>query len=301
MGSLDAVAWHKGNAGGTTHLVGQKEPNDFGLYDMLGNVWQWCQGWFGPYPRDPVTDPQGAPSGDTHPTRGGCYYCDAVHERAARRNRDLEDHPSLSIGFRIVAVPRKSNRREIAPLTYRAGKAGDAPHNQIMAAFSHYPIGAPAALSTGLSLGAPSELDFRTFDSVMGVTSLLPGICARWCQHQERVMRPEPTPGKLSPELLEALRGIKAVLRQFPKGALLFEQGFPVTAVYLAESGEVRILLPTGNKQNQLLEVAGPGTILGLSESISGENYKVTAEAGDQTSAAFIPRRGFLEWDRVCF
>jgi len=114
-------------------------------------------------------------------------------------------------------------------------------------------------------------------------------------------MRPEPTPDKLSPELLEALRGIKAVLRQFPKGALLFEQGFPVTGVYLVESREVRVLLPTGTKQNQLLEVAGPGTRLGLSESISGENYKVTAEAGDQTSAAFIPRRGFLEWDRFCF
>jgi CRP-like cAMP-binding protein len=110
----------------------------------------------------------------------------------------------------------------------------------------------------------------------------------------------KPRPGKLNLELLEALRGIKAV-RQFPKGALLFEQGFPVTGIYLVESGEVRILLPTGNRQNQLLEVAGPGTILGLSESISGENYKVTAEAGDQTSAAFIPRRGFLEWDRFCF
>ncbi|MGA7629524.1 MAG: Crp/Fnr family transcriptional regulator [Terriglobales bacterium] len=108
-------------------------------------------------------------------------------------------------------------------------------------------------------------------------------------------MRPQPTPGKLSPELLEALRGIKAV-RQFPKGALLFEQGFPVTGVYLVESGEVRMLLPTGNRQSQLLEVAGPGTILGPSESISGENYKVTAEAGDQTSAAFIPRPGFLEF-----
>jgi len=107
-GSLDAVAWYKGNAGGTTHRVGQKKPNDLGLYDMLGNVWQWCQGWFGRYPTDPVIDPQGAPSGDTHPTRGGCYYCDPIHERAARRNRDLEDHSSLSIGFRIAAVPRKA-------------------------------------------------------------------------------------------------------------------------------------------------------------------------------------------------
>lgn len=105
-GPLDEIAWYKGNGGGKTHPVGQKKPNDFGLYDMLGNVWQWCQGWFGPYPNHPVTDPQGEPTGDKHPTRGGCYYCDAVHERAARRNRDLEDHSSRSIGFRIVAVQR---------------------------------------------------------------------------------------------------------------------------------------------------------------------------------------------------
>ncbi|HET9401716.1 MAG TPA: SUMF1/EgtB/PvdO family nonheme iron enzyme [Candidatus Acidoferrales bacterium] len=105
-GPLDEIAWYKANGGGTTHPVGHKKPNAFGLYDMLGNVWQWCQGWFGPYSEQAVRDPQGAPAGDLHPTRGGCYYCDAVHERAARRNRDLEDHSSRSIGFRIVAVPR---------------------------------------------------------------------------------------------------------------------------------------------------------------------------------------------------
>ncbi len=107
-GPLDEIAWYKGNGGGTTHPVGQKKPNAFGLYDMLGNVWQWCQDWFGPYPSGPVTDPQGAATGDKHPTRGGCYYCDAIHERAARRNRDLEGHASRNISFRIVAIPRNA-------------------------------------------------------------------------------------------------------------------------------------------------------------------------------------------------
>lgn len=107
-GPLEEIAWYKDNSNRTTHAVGQKKPNAFGLYDMLGNVWQWCQGWFGAYPSDSVTDPQGAPTGDKHPTRGGCYYCESVHERAARRNRDLEEHSSRSIGFRIVAVPRKA-------------------------------------------------------------------------------------------------------------------------------------------------------------------------------------------------
>lgn len=105
-GALDEIAWYRSNASGITHPVGQKAHNAFGLYDMLGNVWQWCQDWFGPYADAPSIDPQGAASGDRHPTRGGCFYCEAVHERAARRNRDLEDHRSRSIGFRIVAVPR---------------------------------------------------------------------------------------------------------------------------------------------------------------------------------------------------
>lgn len=107
-GPLDDIAWYRENGSHTTHPGGQKLPNAFGLYDMLGNVWQWCQDWFGPYSLESAIDPQGPPAGELRVTRGGCFYCDAVHERAARRNRDLEDHSSQSIGFRIVAVPRKA-------------------------------------------------------------------------------------------------------------------------------------------------------------------------------------------------
>jgi CRP-like cAMP-binding protein len=72
------------------------------------------------------------------------------------------------------------------------------------------------------------------------------------------------------------------------------EQASPATGVYLVETGEVCVHLTTGPNQNQLLEVAGPGTMLGLSESITGENYRVTAEAGDETTAVYIPREEFL-------
>ncbi len=105
-GALDAIAWYRANGARTTHPVGHKLPNAFGLYDMLGNVWQQCQDWFGPYTRVPAVDPRGAARGERRVTRGGCFYCDAVHERAARRNRALEGHSWRSIGFRIVAVPR---------------------------------------------------------------------------------------------------------------------------------------------------------------------------------------------------
>jgi CRP/FNR family transcriptional regulator len=111
------------------------------------------------------------------------------------------------------------------------------------------------------------------------------------------IVSSQPTPGKLSLELLRALQGIKSV-RMFSKGATLFQQGSAVTGLYLVESGEVRVLLSTGSSQRQLLEVVGPGTVLGLSESMSGEKYRVTAEAGEQTAAAFIPRAEFLEFLR---
>jgi formylglycine-generating enzyme required for sulfatase activity len=106
-GPLGDVAWYRGNGSSTTHPVGKKAPNAFGLYDMLGNVWQWCQDWFGPYSKESSVDPKGPSEGQLRVMRGGCFYCDAIHARAARRNRDPEEHLSRSIGFRIVAAPRE--------------------------------------------------------------------------------------------------------------------------------------------------------------------------------------------------
>lgn len=105
-GPIDEIAWYRANSGSTMHPVGKRKPNAFGLYDMLGSVWQWCQDWFEPYSKDAAIDPQGAKTGDRRATRGGCFYCEAAHIRAARRNRDLEDHKSRTIGFRVAAERR---------------------------------------------------------------------------------------------------------------------------------------------------------------------------------------------------
>ena len=66
----------------------------------------------------------------------------------------------------------------------------------------------------------------------------------------------------------------------------------------MVESGLVRVLLPTSRGRPQLLDVVGPGSVLGLSESMSGEAYRVTAEAEDHATVAFVPQQGFLEFLR---
>lgn len=103
----------------------------------------------------------------------------------------------------------------------------------------------------------------------------------------------QPVQGKSNLDFWEALHGIKCV-RVFPKGSVLFEQGTEVEGVYVVESGQVRMLLPTGQCRPQLLDIASAGAILGLSETMSGEMCRVTAEAGDHTTVGFIPRQKFV-------
>lgn len=104
--SIGSYAWYEGNTGDVyTHPVGQKSPNEFGLYDMSGNVWEFCQDYFGYYSSDPVTDPTGsATSTDTthRIARGGCGYFTAAACSSAFRGIIDPSTKSTDFGIRVV-------------------------------------------------------------------------------------------------------------------------------------------------------------------------------------------------------
>src|SRR5208283_3710803 len=73
-GNLDEIAWWTGNSGGMPHDVAQKQPNKYGLYDMIGNVTEWSADWYAPYLRSPATDPTGPTEGQLRTYRGGGWH-----------------------------------------------------------------------------------------------------------------------------------------------------------------------------------------------------------------------------------
>ena len=103
---LSEYAWYKSSKSGLgAHLVGQKKPNPWGLYDMHGNVSEWVQDWYQDYPSEPVTDPTGPTKGAIRVFRGGSWLNDASYCRSAHRDHVAPDFSDRNLGFRVVLLP----------------------------------------------------------------------------------------------------------------------------------------------------------------------------------------------------
>ena len=103
--SIDETGWYEKNCGYDTNAVAQKRPNELGLYDMSGNVWEWCQDWYGDYAVEAQTNPKGDKTGSLRVLRGGSYLLSADRCRVTCRRYGMPNDRSLSFGFRVV-VPQ---------------------------------------------------------------------------------------------------------------------------------------------------------------------------------------------------
>jgi formylglycine-generating enzyme required for sulfatase activity len=103
--NIEDVAWYGGNSGSKTRPVGIKQPNELGIYDMSGNVWEWVRDWYGSYGFSAQINPIGPESGSSRVIRGGSWHYNASPCRVSNRDIITPEYKFSNLGFRLVLSP----------------------------------------------------------------------------------------------------------------------------------------------------------------------------------------------------
>ncbi|MDR2585780.1 MAG: formylglycine-generating enzyme family protein [Prevotellaceae bacterium] len=102
---INEVGWHDKNNNGTAHPVGLKKPNELGIYDMSGNIWEWCSDYYDDYKSDHQVDPMGPSTGLDRAMRGGNWECALHYCRVSFRDFNPQEYRYHYLGFRVVMIP----------------------------------------------------------------------------------------------------------------------------------------------------------------------------------------------------
>jgi formylglycine-generating enzyme required for sulfatase activity len=167
---LKDYCWYRVNSGGQTHGVGEKKPTRWGLYDMHGNVWEWCQDWYGPYPGGEASDPSGPEGGEYRVNRGGAWKFDGYNCRTAYRGAGRPSNRIDIFGCRVALnIPLTWTQRAAAraELPHALGHAFEIPTE---AKDQH---GNPIRQGTDKATGLPLEI--RHKQTGMHLVFITPG------------------------------------------------------------------------------------------------------------------------------